>query len=79
MSGILASESSSAFSGSDSSAAASSMSSLAMCLSTSSCVHSCVGEKMGCLDWIGVGVSLLSKNLPVVSLLISSVVELDIG
>ena len=60
-------------------AAASSASSLAACLSTSSCVHDCTGEKVGRSDWTGVGVSSLSKNLPVVSLLVSSVVELDGG
>ena len=60
-------------------AAASSASSLAVCLSTSSRVHGYTGEKVGCLDWTGVGVSSLSKNLPVVSLLVSSVVESDGG
>ena len=60
-------------------AAASSASSLAACFSTSSHMHGCVGEKVGCLDWTGVGVSSLSKNLPVVSLLVSSGVELDGG
>ena len=60
-------------------AAASSASSLAVCLSTSSCVHGCTREKVGHLDWIGVGVSSLSKNLPVVSLSVSSVVESDGG
>ena len=38
-----------------------------------------MGEKVGCSDWTGVGVSSLSKNLPVVSLLVSSVLELDGG
>ena len=60
-------------------AAASSASSLAACLSTSSHVHDCTEEKVGHLDWTGVGVSSLSKNLPVVSLSVSSVVELDRG
>ena len=60
-------------------AAASSASSLAACLSTSSHVHGCTGEKVGYSDWIGVGVSSLSKNPPVVSLLVLSVVELDGG
>ena len=36
-------------------------------------------EKVGHLDWTGVGVSSLSKNLPVVSLSVSSVVESDGG
>ena len=49
-------------------AAASSALSLAVCLSTSSHVCGCAGEKVGRSDWIGVGVSLLSKNPPVVSL-----------
>ena len=53
--------------------------SLAACLSTSSHVHGCTGEKVGCSDWIGVGVSSLSKNLPVVSLLVLSVMESDGG
>ena len=60
-------------------AAASSVSSLAVCLSTSFLVHGCMGEKVGHSDWTGVGVSSLSKNPPVVSLLVSSVVELDGG
>ena len=60
-------------------AAASSVSSLAACLSTSSRVHGCMGEKVDHLDWTGVGVSSLSKNPPVVSLLVSSVVESDGG
>ena len=60
-------------------AAAFSALSLAVCLSISFLVRGCTGEKVGCLDWTGVGVSLLSKNLPVVSLLVSSVVESDGG
>ena len=60
-------------------AVASSASSLAACLSTSSHVHGCAGEKVGHLDWTGVGVSSLSKNLLVVSLLVSSGVESDEG
>ena len=60
-------------------AAASSVSSLAACLSTSSCVCGCTGEKMGHSDWTEVGVSSLSKNPPVVSLSVSSVVESDGG
>ena len=36
-------------------------------------------EKVGYLDWTGVGVSSLSKNPLVVSLLVSSEVELDRG
>ena len=72
--------SSSVSSVSDSSlAVASSVLSFAVCLSTSSHVCSCTGEKVGCLDWTGVGVSSLSKNLPVVSLSVLSVVELDGG
>ena len=77
MSGISTSGSSSV-SGS-SLAAASSASSLAVCLSTSSCVHGCTGEKVGHLDWTGVGVPSLSKNPLVVSLSVSSVVELNGG
>ena len=60
-------------------AAASLASSLAACLSTSSCVHGYMGEKVGHSDWTGVGVSSLSKNPPVVSLSVLSVVELDRG
>ena len=60
-------------------AAASSASSLAVCLSTSSHVRGCTGEKVGHSDWTGVGVSSLSKNLPVVSLSVLSVVESDGG
>ena len=60
-------------------AAASSASSLAACLSTSSHVHGCTGEKVGRSDWTGVGVSSLSKNPPVVSLSVLSVVESDGG
>ena len=60
-------------------AAAFSASSLAVCLSTSSCVRGCMREKVGCSDWTGIGVSSLSKNPPVVSLSVSSVVELDGG
>ena len=60
-------------------AVASSASSLAVCLSTSSCVHGCAGEKVGHSDWTGVGISSLSKNLPVVSLSVSSGVESDGG
>ena len=60
-------------------AAASSALSLAACLSTSSHVCGCMGEKVGHLNWTGVGVSSLSKNPPVVSLLVSSVVESDGG
>ena len=70
-------------------AAASSASSFAAYLSTSSYVHGCTGEKVGRSDWTGekvgrsdwtgVGVSSLSKNPPVVSLLVSSGVELDGG
>ena len=60
-------------------AAAFSVSSLAAYLSTSSHVRGCMGEKVGHSDWTGVGVSSLSKNPPVVSLLVSSVVELDGG
>ena len=60
-------------------AAASLASSLAACLSTSSHVRGCTGEKVGHLDWTGVGVSSLSKNPPVVSLSVSSVVESDGG
>ena len=60
-------------------AAAFSASSFAVCLSTSFHVRGCTGEKVGHLDWTGVGVSSLSKNLPVVSLSISSGVELDGG
>ena len=60
-------------------AAASSASSLAVYLSTSSRVHGCTGEKVGHSDWTGVGVSSLSKNPPVVSLSVSSVVELGRG
>ena len=60
-------------------AAASSTSSLAACLSISSHMHGYAGEKVGCLDWTGVGISSLSKNLLVVFLLISSGVELDGG
>ena len=61
------------------SSSASSVLSLTVCLSISSFVHGCAGEKVGCLDWTGVGVSSLSKNLPVVSLLVLSVVESDGG
>ena len=76
--GISTSGSASASSMSCSSfSAASSASSLAACLSTSSCVHGCAGEKVGYLDWTGVGVSSLLKNLPVVSLSVLSRVELD--
>ena len=53
--------------------------SLAACLSTSSRVHGCAGEKVGHLDWIEAGISSLSKNLPVVSLSVSSGVESDGG
>ena len=60
-------------------AVASSVSSLAMYLSTSSHMHGCIGEKVGHLDWTGVGVFSLSKNLLVVSLSISSRVESDGG
>ena len=60
-------------------AAVSSVSSLAACLSTFSHVRGCTGEKVGRSDWTGVGVSSLSKNPPVVSLLVSSVVESDGG
>ena len=80
LSSISTSGSSSASSVSGSSlAAASSVSSFAVCLSTSSRVHGCTGEKVDCSDWTGVGVSSLSKNLPVVSLSVSSGVELDGG
>ena len=58
-------------------AATSSALSLAVCLSISSLVCGCAGEKVGWSDWIGVGVSSLSKNPPVVSLSVSSVVESD--
>ena len=78
LSGISTSGSSFASSVSGSSFA-SSVSSLAICLSTSSRVCGCIGEKVGRLDWIGVGVSSLSKNPPVVSLLVSSGVESDRG
>ena len=57
-------------------AATSSVLSLAACLSISSLMH---GEKVSCSDCTGVGVSSLSKNPPVVSLLVSSVVGLDGG
>ena len=78
--GISTSGSSSASSVSCSSfAAASLVLSLAACLSISSCVHGCAGEKVGHLDWTGVGVSSLSKNLLVVSLSVSSDVESDGG
>ena len=60
-------------------AAASSALSLAACLSISSHMCGCAGEKVGHLDWTGVGVSSLSKNPPVVSLLVSSRVESDGG
>ena len=78
LSGISTSGSSFASSVSGSSFA-SSVSSLAMCLSTSSCVCGCIGEKVGHLNWTEVGVSSLSKNLPVVSLSVLSGVELDGG
>ena len=58
---------------------ASSVSSLAACLFISSLMHGCAGEKVGCSDWTGVGISSLSKNLPVVSLSVSSVVKSDGG
>ena len=51
----------------------------AACLSTPSHMCGCAGEKMGHSDWTGVGVSSLSKNPSVVSLLVSSRVELDRG
>ena len=60
-------------------AAASLASSLAACLSTSSRICGCTGEKVGHSDWIGVGVSSVSKNPSIVSLLVSSVVESDGG
>ena len=79
-SGISMSGSSSASSVSGSSfATTSSTSSLAVYLSISSLMCGCAGEKVGHLDWTGVGISLLSKNLPVVSLSVLSVVELDGG
>ena len=79
-SGISISRSSSASSVSCSSfAVASSALSLAACLSTSSHMCGCTGEKVGHLNWTGVGVSSLSKNLPVVSLLVLSRVESDEG
>ena len=80
LSGISTSGSSSASSVSGSSlAAASSASSFAACLSTSSHIYGCMEEKVGCLNWTGVGVSSLSKNPPVVSLSVLSVVESDGG
>ena len=60
-------------------AAASSVSSLAVCLSTSSHICGCMGEKVGRSDWTRVGVSSLLKNPPVDSLSVSSVVESDGG
>ena len=60
-------------------AAASSVLSLAACLSISSLMCDCAGKKVGCSDWTGVGVFSLSKNPPVVSLSVLSVVELDGG
>ena len=72
------SSSASAMSGS-SFAAASLALSLAACLSISSLMYGCAGEKVDCLDWTGVDISSLSKNLPVISLSVSSVVELDGG
>ena len=60
-------------------AAASLASSLTACLSTSSHVCGCIGEKVGYSDWTGVGVSSLSKNPPVVSLSVSFGVESDGG
>ena len=78
--GISTSGSSSASSVSCSSfAAASSASSLVVCLSTSSHVHGCAGEKVDHSDWTGVGISSLSKNLPVVSLLVLSGIESNGG
>ena len=59
--------------------ATSSALSLVACLSISSFVHGCVGEKVGHSDWTGVDVSSLSKNLPMVFLSVSSVVESDGG
>ena len=80
LSGISMSGSSSAsFVSGSSLAAASSALSFAACLSTSSCIHGYTGEKVGRLDWTGVDVSSLSKNLPVVSLLVLSGVESDGG
>ena len=80
LSGISILGSSSASSVSCSSFAATSLAlSLAAYLSTSSHVHGCAGEKVGHLDWIEVGISSLSKNLPVVSLSVSSGVESDGG
>ena len=60
-------------------AAVSSVLSLTVCLSISFLVCGCAGEKVGHLDWTGVGVSSLSKNLPVVSLSVSFMVKLDRG
>ena len=79
-SGIFTSRSSSASSVSGSSfAAASSALSLAACLSISFLVHGCAREKVGHSDWTGVGVFLLSKNPPMVSLSVLSVMESDGG
>ena len=78
--GIFMSGSSSASSVSGSSfAAAFSVLNLAACLFISSLVCGCAGEKVGYLDWTGIGISSLSKNPPLVFLLVSSVVELDGG
>ena len=55
------------------------MSSLAACLSTSSHMCDCIEEKVGHSNWIGVGISLLLKNPPVISLSVSSLVKSDGG
>ena len=75
----MSGSSSTSFASCSSFATASSVSSLAACLSTSSCVHGYAGEKVGHLDWTGVGVFSLSKNPPVVSLLVSSRMESNGG